>query len=184
MINIINCSPKINSNSAYFINKIIKKLKMKHIVSKIYFETENDIFEKINKCNIVILVFPLYVDSPPSRLISIMEKYQNLNFKKIYVVCNCGFLESKHNDVAINIIKNWCFNNKGIFMGDFKIGAGEVIGKNNIISLLLSPLFNLKMCFFANSINKNKKIKLKTTILLPKKLFCYFANKNFIKKIN
>lgn len=183
MINIINCSPKVDSNTSYFINKVTKKLQNKYIISKIYFESENEILEKIEKCNILLLVFPLYVDAPPSKLINLIEKYDNLKFKKIYAICNCGFLESKHNDIAIKIIENWCFNSKGIFMGSFKIGAGEVIRNGNILSKIISPLFNFKINKFTKKINQNKKINIKSTIILSKSLYCYFGNKNWNKKL-
>lgn len=182
MISIIDCSPKLKSNSSYFIRKISKRLDDCYKTFKLYSNNIDLLIENISKTNTIIFVFPLYVDAPPSKLISLMEKYNDFKYKKIYVISNCGFLEPKHNDSATKIIENWCLNNKGIFMGSLKIGAGEVIGNNK--NFLLSPLFNIKIKKFAKRINQKRKVNLSCSICLTKKMFCYFANKGFKNKIH
>lgn len=183
MISVINCSPKYKSNSSNFIKRLVPKLRNNYQIIYLYHEEINDIINKIDKSNVIVFVFPLYVDTVPSRLIRLME--QNINFKNKYVysISNCGFLEKINNDIAIKIIQNWCLHCNGIFMGSFKIGAGEVIGNDNFLSHLLSPLYKIKMTIFSKRINKIKKVNLSTQIILPKRMFCYCANKGFKKTI-
>lgn len=183
MISVINCSPKYKSNSFNFIKRLVSKLKDNYQIIYLYHEEVTDIINKIDKSNVVVFVFPLYVDTVPSKLIKLME--QNIDFKNKYVysISNCGFLEKMNNDIAIKIIHNWCLHCNGTFMGFFKIGAGEVIGNDNFLSHFLAPLYKTKMILFSKRINKLRKVNLSTQIILPKRMFCYFANKGFKKTI-
>ncbi len=81
-------------------------------------------------------------------------------------------------------MKNWCKKTNGLFMGSLKIGAGEVLGHKNILSSILSPLFKHKINKFAKYINKNKKINLKTSLIISKKMFCRCANLSFKKQLD
>lgn len=179
MISIINGSPRINSNSSYFIDIIIKNLNDSYTINRIYREKTEDVIQNMEKSDVIILVFPLYVDAPPSKLLELMEQYECK--KRVYAVSNCGFLESKQNNVAIDIIKNW---SNDYFMGSFKIGAGGVLGHDSIISKLLSPLFKYKFHKFTKYINHSKKINLSASLILSKKMFCFCANHFFKKEIN
>lgn len=183
MISVINCSPKHKSNSLNFIKILTKKLKNNYEVINLYHEEIKDVNNKIEKSSVIIFVFPLYVDTPPSRLIKLMEESTNFHNKKIYCLCNCGFLESINNEIATKIIGNWCLHCNGEFMGSFKIGAGEVIGNNNFLTHILSPMFKIKISIFTKKINHLKKVNLSTKIILSKRLFCYCANKGFKGKL-
>lgn len=181
MISIVDCSPRLKSNSSFFIGKISNNLNDCYKIFKLYSNNIDFLIQNISKTNTIIFVFPLYVDAIPSKLVLLMEKYNDFKYKKIYVISNCGFLEVKHNDIAIKIIENWCLNNKGIFMGSLKIGAGEVLGNNK--NFLLSPLFNMKIKKFTKRVNQKRKVNLSCSICLTKKMFCYFANRGFNKRI-
>lgn len=183
MISVINCSPKYKSNSYNFIKRLGSKLKDNYQIIHLYREEVDNVISKIEKSDVLVFVFPLYVDTVPSRLIKLME--QNMDFKNKYIYClvNCGFLEPINNDIAIRIINNWCLHCNGHFMGSFKIGAGEVIGKDNFLFSLLAPLYRIKMFLFSKKINKREKVDLSTTIILSKRLFCYCANKGFKKRV-
>ena len=113
MILYINGSPKLeNSNSNYFLNKIKNNEKINYI----YRDKFDNILKKINKVDTIILSFPLYVDSPPSKVIEFMEYIIDNNIdisnKKIYTIINCGFWEAKHNRTASLIIENFANNRK------------------------------------------------------------------------
>lgn len=183
MISVINCSPKYKSNSSSFIKRLVSKLKDNYQIIHLYHEEIKDVINKIDKSNVIVFVFPLYVDTVPSRLVRLMEQNIDFHNKYIYSISNCGFLEKINNDVAIKIIENWCLHCNGNFMGSFKIGAGEVIGNDNFLSHILSPLYKVKMMLFSKRINKLRKVTLSTQIILSKRMFCYFANKGFKKTI-
>lgn len=189
MLTIINCSPKVNSNSSNFINKIIKNISDDFSIFKIYRDDFNVITNFVKKSDKILFVYPLYVDTIPSSLSKYFEYLIDNNVllsnKKIYLLCNCGFLEPKQNDVSIEITKNIINKLDGTFNGYFKIGAGEVIGKlDNIFMKILCLDYFYKIKKFSKKISLGKRVKLKCTLnIFSKKLFCYFANIFWKKKI-
>lgn len=185
MILFINASPKMkNSNSDYFINLLEIKEK---IVNYIYKDKYEDIKKNIYKADKIVFVYPTYIDTIPSKLINFIENY-NDNFinKNIYLIVNCGFLETKNNELGIKFMKNYIEEKKGIFKGYLSIGSGEVIGickKNKYLKFLCHDFFK-KIKLFSKSISIGKNIRLKTNIkLFNKKLFCLICNHYFKKTI-
>ncbi|MBQ8193282.1 MAG: hypothetical protein IJZ46_04365 [Bacilli bacterium] len=183
----INGSPKINnSNSNYFLNKI----NINDNIRYLYRDSFDDILKNIRRIDTIIFCFPLYVDGPPSKVIEFMEYIEDNNIslknKNIYVICNCGFLESKQNDIAVDIMKNFCIKNKGVFKGFFKIGAGEIIGKceKNRLFKLISIPFMIKINKFRKCVDNNKIVELSTTIRpITKRLYILLANFHWKKKM-
>lgn len=189
MITFVNCSPKLkNSNSKCFIEDIIKNINEDYNIAMLYKDEFKYIFDLINKSDKIVLVFPLYVDAPPSKLLEFFEYVDDLKFIKnicVYAISQCGFLEAKHNDVAIKIIQCFCINNKLKFMGALKIGAGEVLGDSNLkkYKMLNYDYYN-KMQIFSYNLELAKQISLDTTIkFVGIVLYTIFANMYWYKEI-
>lgn len=188
MLTIINSSPKNNSNSSSFIKKIVKNINDDFSICKVYKDEFNIITNFIKKSDKILFVYPLYVDTIPSSLIKYFEYLIDNNItlynKKIYILCNCGFLEAKQSDVSIDIVKNTINELNGNFKGYFKIGAGEVVGKlNNTFMKILCFDYYFKIKKFSKKISLGKSVKLKCTLnIFSKRLFCYCANKFWKKK--
>ena len=128
----LNGSPRSkNSNSNYFLNKIDKNANIKYL----YDDNLENIVDSILLSNTLIFSFPLYIDGLPCKVLELFEyiddNFIDISNKNIYVLCNCGFWEASQNNVAVDIIKNFSITNKANYMGSFKIGAGEIIGKCN-----------------------------------------------------
>ena len=180
MYTLINGSSKIvPSNSFYFLNYISKDLEQFKIVS-LKNDNYKDIINSVEKSRVLVLAFPLYVDSPNTWTLKfldyIFDKKMNLNNKKLYVIINCGFKEGEHNLTALNIIKAWCERVNIDYYGALLIGAGEVVGDK-------------KYRFLSNSVHKylnklSKSIKreeifndtITTMDLLTNKMYCKIAN--------
>lgn len=186
MIAYINGSPRLEkSNSEYF----LRLLKANDIIY-LYKDNYEKIKQKIIKSELLVLSFPLYIDCLPNRVIEFIEYIEenniDLNNKKIYVICNCGFLEWKHNLIVTSIIKKFARKNKAKYSGSFLIGAGEVVGsckKNKIYKLVCLDFF-FKIKKFKKFIEKKKYIDLHTTIKpMWKKLYVFLANKNWKKSM-
>lgn len=81
MYTLISGSPKINeSNSLYFLNKVLSKL----TDYKIYELKKHDfvdIIESITESEIVVLAFPLYVDSPTSIILDFLDYIIDKNIR-------------------------------------------------------------------------------------------------------
>lgn len=186
MILFINASPKLNnSNSKYFSDLLNIK---GSITNYIYNDDFDEIIDNIKMADTIIFTFPTYIDIVPSKLIEFIEYFKyDFSYKKIYVMCNCGFLESSNNDLSILFMKNYIKDKYGIFMGYFSIGSGEAINsiKNSKLVKLICLDFFIKIKKFRNAIIKSDNIFLNSNIkLLTKKSFCKICNHFWNKKIN
>lgn len=130
-ISIINGSPKSGkSTSGLLIKYLLQEMgECNAQVFKCTLQTTE--LAKIACSDVLVLVFPLYVDSIPSQLLQlliILEELKNLNHDMmVYCIVNNGFFEGTQNYVAIQQIKNWCAAadlNWGQGVG---IGAGEML---------------------------------------------------------
>ena len=193
MILFINASPILKmSNSEYFINLLnINNKKINYI----YKDKYEDIEKIIYKANKIIFVYPTYIDIIPSKLINFIENYKgNFNYKEIYLIINCGFLEPKNNDLGIKFMKNYIKEKQGNFKGYLSIGSGEAPApckkkkkkkkkKKNLRGICHDFFKKLKK--FRKFINLSKNIELKTNIkLFNKKLFCIICNHYFKKNLS
>lgn len=139
-IALISGSPK-NISASNFILKELRILleKDSNIITEYHFRKShidrNDM-EKIIECDVLVFVFPLYVDAIPSHLISCLIELEDFiaSYKekkiKVYSIVNCGFYEGVQNKVAIEIMENWCIK------AGLQWGQGVGIGAGGMISML------------------------------------------------
>ena len=189
MVLLVDCSPKIKkSNSSKFIDRISNKLNENIKICNIYYDDILYVINLIKSSQKIIFVFPLYVDAPPSRLIFLFEnlKKEDFNNNSIYCIVNCGFLESDQNNIACEIVKCFCDENKIYYKGAFKIGSGEIIGNFIGNNRILEYFYLKKELKFINAIKQSNYIDIKFTIrLIPKWLFCILGNISWkLKKDN
>lgn len=78
----------------------------------------------------LLIVFPLYVDSLPAPLIEVLERLERAAKSMpaplpiVYGICNCGFFEAEHTDIALQILRNFA-RRTGLNWGyGIGIGAG------------------------------------------------------------
>lgn len=186
MYTLINGSQKVNnSNSKYFLNYISNYLEDYNIFDLMH-HSYKDILNNVDISEIIILAFPLYVDSPNTITLKfldyIYDNQINLANKSIYVIINCGFKEGKHNITALNIVKNWCHKLKIKYNGALLIGAGEIVGKKNYHFICHKALKDLHR-FSINIKSKTKTSDIITTIdLINNKMYCILANNSWLKK--
>lgn len=186
MYTLISGSPKIkDSNSKHFLEIIKSKLNADNI-----YELKNNnydnIINSINKSEIIVLAFPLYVDSPPTPTLAFMDYIIDNNIKiegkKIYTIINCGFREGEQNKTAVEIVKMWCKKVDATYACSILIGAGEVVGKDKFKFISRKVLKNINKFI---DIIKNKEIKddiITTMDLFNNKIYCYVANIFWNKK--
>ncbi len=181
----INCSPKLKKSAT---ENIIGNLK-NDSDKVIYLYKEDFINIDIVGVNSIIFCYPLYVDSPPSKLIEYMEYLDSNNIKldniKIYVICNCGFLEAEQNDISVEIMKNFCDNMGATYMGSLKIGSGSIIGQcsQNKLYKLISYDYLRKVKRLKKAINNLEPCELATRIHpIGKRLYALLANYSWKKQ--
>ena len=139
---IINGSPKAkDSGSGRLIEKIGELLERKPTIyhANRLIRRENNVTELSNilKADVLLFVFPLYIDSLPAPLIKLLtiieNEAMNVNGKGpiVYAICNCGFFEPEHNRVAIDTVKNFSAH-VGMSWGyGIGIGGGALVASQS-----------------------------------------------------
>ena len=186
MYTLISGSPKpVDSNSLHFL-KIISSYLEYYKIFELKKDKYEEIMDSIKNSDVIVISFPLYVDSPSSIILSfldyIVDNNIDLSGKKIYTIVNCGFREGEQNITAVNIIKRWCDVTSATYATSIMIGAGEIVGKDKFKFLSRKATKDINK--FANIV-KLKEIKediITTMDLFNNKLFCYVANLSWKKK--
>lgn len=148
---IINGSPKtIKSNSEILGNYLFPLLKENNIKKyySIYFQLNDKTKNEIYNSDVLIFIFPLYVDGIPSNLLKLLVKFEKENVvrpkTKIYCIVNNGFYEGKQNFLALLHMKNWCKKVKAKWGQGIGIGSGELLPYLKKFKLGQGPLKNLE----------------------------------------
>ncbi|MFC2737879.1 MAG: hypothetical protein ACFN25_07335 [Leptotrichia wadei] len=149
-ISIINGSPKaIKSNSEIlgnYLSSLLKENEIKKYYS-ISFRLNDENKNEIYNSNVLIFLFPLYVDGIPSNLLKLFvefEKEKVVNLAtRVYCIVNNGFYEGKQNRLAILQMKNWCEKVKANWGQGIGVGAGELLPYLKKYKLGQGPLKNL-----------------------------------------
>lgn len=90
-------------------------------------------FAALLDTDVLLIVFPLYVDSLPAPLLKVLTlleraaKLSNRKLPTVYAVVNCGFYDAVHNRLAFQMIENFC-SRAGLSWGyGIGIGGGGII---------------------------------------------------------
>ena len=147
----INGSPKtLKSNSEILGNYLFPLLKENNIKKyySIYFQLNNKTKNEIYNSDVLIFIFPLYVDGIPSNLLKLLVKFEKENVvrpkTKIYCIVNNGFYEGRQNFLAILHMKNWCKKVNAKWGQGIGIGSGELLPYLKKFKLGQGPLKNLE----------------------------------------
>lgn len=129
----INGSPKAaGSVSGMLIEKMEEILDVKIDVfpatKLIRSEKAPETIAAILEAEVLLIVFPLYVDSLPAPLIKLLmliqqsAKASNSPLPVVYAICNCGFYEAEHNTLALRMLR--CFADRAGLGWGYGIGIG------------------------------------------------------------
>ena len=149
-ISVINGSPKaIKSNSEIFGNYLSSLLKENEIKKyySISFRLNDENKNEIYNSDVLIFLFPLYVDGIPSNLLKLFVEFEKEKVvnpaTRVYCIVNNGFYEGKQNRLAILQIKNWCEKVNARWGQGIGVGAGELLPYLKKYPLGQGPLKNL-----------------------------------------
>lgn len=145
---VLEGSPKKQRSSSkaignYLISKLVAKswqaeqIHVYHAIKST--ESKQDMIDSIEHADLIILACPLYVDCLPAGVIRGLELiYQHRRIAATHsttsvkspgflAILNCGFPESNHNHVAIDICRNFSQQVQFEWLGGISIGMGGVI---------------------------------------------------------
>ena len=149
-ISVINGSPKaIKSNSEIlgnYLSSLLKENEIKKYYS-ISFRLNDENKNEIYNSDVLIFLFPLYVDGIPSNLLKLFVEFEKEKVvnpaTRVYCIVNNGFYEGKQNRLAILQMKNWCEKVKADWGQGIGVGAGELLPYLKKYKLGKGPLKNL-----------------------------------------
>lgn len=153
-ISIINGSPKLGESTSELLIKYLIPLIEENEVT-VYKISKTNLtelqFENIKNSNVLIFVFPLYIDSIPANLLRLLIELEKIDFPNkntmVYCIINNGFFEGKQNHIASSQIKNWC-KIVGLTWGQtVGVGAGEMLPFIKDIPLGYGPNKNIGKAF-------------------------------------
>ncbi|WP_314394459.1 hypothetical protein [Leptotrichia shahii] len=159
-ISIINGSPKAGRSNSEILENYLLSLLKDNGIRKYYsisVRLDDKIKNEIYNSDVLIFLFPLYVDGIPSNLLKLLVEFEKEKVvnpaTKVYCVVNNGFYEGKQNHLAILQIKNWCEKIKARWGQGIGVGAGELLPYLKKCKLEQGPLKNLGKALEKFSIN-------------------------------
>ena len=159
-ITIINGSPKTLKNNSKILGNYLFPLLKENNIKKyysIYFQLNGKTKNEIYNSDVLIFIFPLYVDGIPSNLLKLLVKFEKENVvrpeTKIYCIVNNGFYEGKQNFLALLHMKNWCKKVNAKWGQGIGIGSGELLPYLKKFKLGQGPLKNLEKIL--NRVSRN-----------------------------
>ena len=91
-------------------------------------------FDLVDESDLIILAFPLYVDSLHSQVIKTLELIAehekgkcDLGKKRVVAIANSGFPEAKHNDIALAVCRIFAKQVGFTWAGGLAMGGGGMI---------------------------------------------------------
>lgn len=131
---LLNCSFKgSNSNSRTFLELMKSAMKSdSELVNAFeYVNRQEELVDLLKASDKVVLSMPLYYDGVPSHIVKLLELLyckDNGGKKRIYVITNSGFYESKQSCNLLAIMQTWAKKTGYKYNGGLAIGAGEMLG--------------------------------------------------------
>ncbi len=125
--------------------------------------------------DVLLLVFPLYVDSLPApliRLLTLLEqaaKSARAPLPKVYAICNCGFYEAEHARLALRMARHFALRSGfpwgygiGIGCGGLAYALSNNMGKGPAATLYTA------LCTLGQAIRDNNGSEREDVFVTPK----------------
>jgi hypothetical protein len=142
-VSVLVGSPRARSTSASLGDHLIGLLQKRglsterlHVTS--LFQTADGtraLLSASDGADIVVLAFPIYVDSIPSPLVRALELLaehrrgmEKPPRQRLLAISNCGFPEARHNDAALAQCRIFCRDAGIEWIGGLGLGGGGMIG--------------------------------------------------------
>jgi len=143
------------------------------------------LLEAVEDSDLIILSFPLYVDSLPAFVIRAMEFISARRSEKnthLAAIANCGFPEAQHNNVAIAICQRFAHASGLEWAGGLALGmGGAVSGKRlkeqggMVRNIIKSLDLTVEALVNGESV-PDEAIRLMAKPLIPKMLYTTMGN--------
>jgi len=150
-------------------------------------ENASDTFGEILDADVLLIVFPMYVDSLPAPLVKVLSRIEQAAavFKhrvdvpvkpapKVFAICNCGFYESEQTHLALRMIEHFAIRagftwgyGIGIGCGGFLLSQTKGLAKGPAVNVY-AALCELSNAMLTDEVNREN---LFVTPKIPRSLY-------------
>lgn len=136
-------SPRMKKSASFTLGQyLLDQLAEHDVAGKAYFvkralrtpEETSALISAVAQADLVILSTPLYVDSLPAPVTRTLEllaqrldEHERPSRQQLVAICNSGFPEAEHNDVALAISEQFARAAGFTWAGGLALGAGEAV---------------------------------------------------------
>ena len=150
-------------------------------------EKINELFKMIDNADLIILSFPLYVDSLPAPVIKAMElikeerdKLERKKTQNFIAICNNGFPEASQNMIALRICRIFSNDCDFIWKGGIAVGGGGMINGDPLKKTRANVKHIIKgLNIAADALKDGKEIPQEAIDLISKKTVPYNLYRTF-----
>ena len=177
-----------NSLGQYIIDNIneesfnIEKL---YLQNSIKLEERKDLLiNKVNDADIIILAYPLYMDTLPAVVIKALELIEDNIIKKkrkFISICNCGYPKEKGMEVSQDICENFAENTGMEWLGSLSLAKGPLIMGKPIDKLgFMTGNIKIALDLTIKALEENEKIPKSADqnmkMMIPNWLYVFMVN--------
>ena len=184
-------SPKVLGSSSENLGKLLLRYlsqsgcltDIENISVAIRKDQLNELCDKVNNSDIVIISSPLYVDSLPAPVTYFLEEYTNdhKKEKKLIGIINSGFPEPEQNNIANDILRLFAEQNGMNWIGGFCIGGGGALNNSKLETSGISKGITQSFKTIANCLSNDLEVSRSiftdgSKLLMPKSIYIFFAH--------
>ncbi len=152
-------------------------------------KSDQALFEAVDRADLIVLAFPLYIDNLPVNTIRALERLGEYRERQpapkaqaLMLICNCGFPEAQHCKPAEEICRSFARHVGMAWRGALLIGAGGMyggapLGEQKGRNRYLVPAFEQA----AAALVKGEEIPAESSVLaatpsIPRGLYTFMGN--------
>ncbi len=136
-------SPRMKMSASFTLGRyLLDQLAEHNVAGETHFvkralrssEEIDALISAVAEADLVILSTPLYVDSLPAPVTQTLEllagrldAHKHPSYQQFIAICNCGFPEAEHNDVALAICEQFAHATGFTWAGGLALGGGGVV---------------------------------------------------------
>jgi hypothetical protein len=155
---------------------------------------QEELLRATDRCSLLVLAFPLYVDSLPALVIKTLEQIARRREgegdrppQRLMVIINCGFPEPSQNDTALRICRRFATEAGFDWAGALALGAGETIhgqSLDDVKGMAHNVIKSLNMAAEALAESKpvpQEAVRLMARPLIPRWSYLWFGKRRWRK---
>lgn len=176
---ILNGSPRApHSNSKRYAGLFTKRCPAECTYVNLTKKNHAELRSRMDECSDLLLIFPLYADALPVGLLNFLKFLEdNPPVRKpvISVLINCGFLEYRQNETAVEMVRLFCRRNGYEFGSVLMLGGGEAILDTPFRFVAARKIGKL-----ARAMAAGRRVELHATMPVTKRMFIWASTRYWV----